>query len=78
MTTEELAIAQRDFTRIRVLLPDGWSVDQRNRKAIQIYYWLNERTGGRECWCLERGIGATDYYVPHHLALMFKLSFGGL
>ena len=55
---------------------------QRNRKALQIYFWLNERVG-RDEWVLKRledegQLRRTVYYVPYEVAMLFKLTWGGL
>lgn len=76
---EEL-LMERNY-RVEIRHPSSWTFEQRNRKSLQMYFWLNERIG-RDAWCLrfannECGSRHLFYFVPKDIILLFKLTWAG-
>lgn len=63
---------------VRILLCQGEGAQERIKGFSERHYWLDARVD-RHSWTWTPGSVDNEvvYHVPHHLAILFKLTWGG-
>ena len=73
-----MTIMGRETAGIYVIVPLTGELEERNRKAFRMYFWLIERLP-RDQWLVERLYNYANRYLieDRDIAVLFKLTWGG-